>query len=204
VSTEASGTALLVLDAQSVIVEPAPESFFAAVRRALNAAHEAGIQVIYIRVELRPGQAGVSPRNKRLTRLQPILQQGAEGLEIHPSLTPREQDIVLNKHRVSSFVGSGLDVVLTSLEITHLVLAGVSTSTAVLGTAMAAADMDFGLVILSDACFDTRTATHPNSWTMSSRRWRRCCPRTSGPPHSRHNQQATCHTMAHQGRLENT
>jgi isochorismate hydrolase len=30
----------------------------------------------------------------------------------------------------------------------------------VLGTAMAAADMDFGLHVLSDACFDARTDAH--------------------------------------------
>ncbi len=153
-------TALLVMDAQTVIVEPAPDSFFVAMRRAVDVAHEVGIQVIYIRVELRPGHVGVSPRNKRLTRLQSLLQQGAPGLEIHPSLAPREQDIVLTKHRVSSFVGSGLDVVLSSLGVTELVLAGVSTSTAVLGTAMAAADMDFGLHVLNDACFDARTGAH--------------------------------------------
>jgi nicotinamidase-related amidase len=160
VSTRITQTALLVLDVQTMIVEPAPESFFVAMRRAVDAAHEVGIQVIYIRVELRPGHVGVSPRNKRLTRLQPVLQRGAPGLEIHPSLAPEERDIVLTKHRVSSFVGSGLDVVLSSLGVTCLVLAGVSTSTAVLGTAMAAADMDFGLHVLSDACFDTRTDTH--------------------------------------------
>ena len=159
-NTDATRTALLVLDTQAMIAEPAPESFFAAMRRAVDAAHEVGIQVIYIRVELRPGHAGVSPRNKLLTRLQPILQQGAPGLEIHPSLAPEERDIVLTKHRVSSFMGSGLDVVLSSLGVTYLVLAGVSTSTAVLGTAMAAADMDFGLHVLSDACFDRRTAAH--------------------------------------------
>ena len=143
-----------------MIVEPAPESFFVAVRGAVDAAHEVGIQVIYIRVELRRGRVGVSPRNKRLTRLQPVLQEGAPGLEIHPSLAPEGRDIVLTKHRVSSFVGSGLDVVLSSLGVTHLVIAGVSTSTAVLGTAMAAADLDFGLHVLSDACFDARTRVH--------------------------------------------
>jgi nicotinamidase-related amidase len=131
-----------------------------AVRRAVDAAHEVGIQVIYIRVELRRGRVGVSPRNKRLTQLHAVLQEGAPGLEIHPSLAPAARDIVLTKHRVSSFIGSGLDVVLSSLEITHLVIAGVSTSTAVLGTAMAAADLDFGLQVLSDACFDTRSAIH--------------------------------------------
>src|SRR5581483_3088940 len=68
VNTELPRAALLVLDVQTTIVEPAPESFFVAMRRAVDVAHEVGIQVIYIRVELRPGHVGVSPRNKRLTR----------------------------------------------------------------------------------------------------------------------------------------
>jgi nicotinamidase-related amidase len=63
-------------------------------------------------------------------------------------------DFVLTKHRVSSFAGSGLDVLLRSLDVTHLVLTGASTSTAVLSTALAAADLDFGLTVLSDACFN--------------------------------------------------
>ena len=159
-SVDVGDTALLVLDAQTVVVESAPDSFFAATRRALDAAHESGIQVIYVRVELRPGRAGVSPRNLRLSRLQSILQEGAPGLEIHPALTPEERDIVLTKHRVSSFAGSSLGVVLSSLGITDLVLSGASTSTAVLGTAMAAADMDYGITVLSDACFDARSHVH--------------------------------------------
>ena len=61
---------------------------------------------------------------------------------------------------MSSFAGSGLDIVLASLGVKHLVLGGVSTSTAVLGTAMAAADMDFGLHVLGDACFDARSDAH--------------------------------------------
>jgi nicotinamidase-related amidase len=47
-----------------------------------------------------------------------------------------------------------LDVLLRSLDVTHLVLAGVSTSTAVLLTALEAADLDFELTVLSDACFN--------------------------------------------------
>jgi len=160
VNTEVNQTALLVLDAQTAIVEHAPKSFFVAMRRAVDAAHEVGIQVIYIRVELRPDHVGVSPRNKRLTPAPAPPAAGYARARNHPSLMPEERDIVLTKHRVSSFVGSGLDVVLSSLGVTYLVLAGVSTSTAVLGTAMAAADMDFGLHVLSDACFDARTDAH--------------------------------------------
>jgi hypothetical protein len=46
VNTEVTRTALLVLDVQTAIVEPAPESFFVAMRRAVDAAHEIGIQLI--------------------------------------------------------------------------------------------------------------------------------------------------------------
>jgi nicotinamidase-related amidase len=147
-------TALIVMDVQTAIVAGAPSSMLRAVRVALDGAHAAGIPVVYIQVLLRPGRAGVSPRNKMLTRLHEMLTEGAPGLEILPSLAPLPDDFVLTKHRVSSFAGSGLDVLLRSLDITHLVLTGVSTSTAVLGTAMAAADLDFELTVLSDACFN--------------------------------------------------
>lgn len=147
-------TALLVQDVQTTIVSGAPPNMLRAVRGALDGAHAAGIPVIYIQVLLRPGRAGVSPRNKMLTRLHERLTEGAPELEILPALAPISGDFVLTKHRVSSFAGSGLDVLLRSLDITHLVLTGVSTSTAVLGTAMAAADLDFELTVLSDACFN--------------------------------------------------
>src|SRR5580692_778427 len=141
------------MDVQTAIVAGAPSSMLRAVRVALDGAHAAGLPVIYIQVLLRPGRAGVSPRNKMLTRLHEMLTEGAPGLEIHPDVSPLPDDFVLTKHRVSSFAGSGLDVLLRSLDITHLVLAGVSTSTAVLLTALEAADLDFELTVLSDACF---------------------------------------------------
>lgn len=147
-------TALLVMDVQTAIVAGAPPSMLRAVRVALDGAHAAGIPVTYIRVQLRAGHAGVSPRNKKLTRLHDMLTEGAPGLDILPIVAPLPDDFVLTKHRVSSFAGSGLDVLLRSLDVTRLVLTGVSTSTAVLSTALAAADLDFELTVLSDACFN--------------------------------------------------
>lgn len=147
-------TALLVMDVQTAIISGAPPSMIQAVRAALDGAHTAGLAEMYVRVLLRPGLAGVSPRNKKLTGLHDMLTEGAPGLEILPALAPLPDDFVLTKHRVSSFAGSGLDVLLRSLDITHLVLTGVSTSTAVLSTALAAADLDFELTVLSDGCFN--------------------------------------------------
>ena len=147
-------TVLLVMDVQTAIVAGAPSSMLRAVRVALDGAHAAGIPVVYIQVLLRPGRAGVSPRNKKLTGLHEMLTEGAPGLDILPAVAPLPDDFVLTKHRVSSFAGSELDVLLRSLDITHIVLTGASTSTAVLSTALAAADLDFELTVLSDACFN--------------------------------------------------
>ena len=157
---QVSDTALLVMDVQSMIVAPAPPEMLEAVVRAIAGARIAGLPVVYVRVALRPGRAGVSPRNKRLTRLHAELTEGAPGLEFHPAIAPEPNDIVLTKHRVSAFAGSGLDVVLRSLGTTHLVLTGVSNSTVVLMTAMTAADLDFDITVLSDGCFDSRPRVH--------------------------------------------
>jgi nicotinamidase-related amidase len=147
-------TALIVMDVQTAIVAGAPASMVRAVRAALDGAHAGNIPVVYIRVLLRPGRSGVSPRNKKLTKLHGMLTEGAPGLDILPAVAPEPGDFVLTKHRVSSFAGSGLDVLLRSMDVTHLVLMGASTSTAVLSTALAAADLDFELTVLSDACFN--------------------------------------------------
>ena len=157
---QVSDTVLLVMDVQSMIVALAPSEMIQAVARAISGARAAGVLVVYVRVALRPGRAGVSPRTKRLTRLHAELTEGAPGLEFHPAIAPQPNDIVLTKHRVSAFAGSGLDALLRSLGTTHLVLTGVSTSTVVLMTAMTAADLDFDITVLSDGCFDSRPRVH--------------------------------------------
>ena len=157
---QVSGTVLLVMDVQSMIVAPAPSEMIEAVARSIAGARTAGVRVVYVRVALRPGRAGVSPRNKRFTRLHAELTEGAPGLEFHPAIAPEPKDIVLTKHRVSAFAGSGLDALTRSLGTTHLVLTGVSTSTVVLMTAMTAADLDFDITVLSDGCFDSRPRVH--------------------------------------------
>ena len=157
---QVSDTVLLVMDVQSMIVESAPSEMIDAVARATAGARTTRMPVVYVRVALRPGRAGVSPRNKWLTRLHEVLTEGAPGLEFHPAIAPEPHDIVLTKHRVGVFAGSGLDALLRSPGTTHLVLTGVSTSTVVLMTTMTTADLDFNITVLSDGCFDGRARVH--------------------------------------------
>jgi nicotinamidase-related amidase len=64
------------------------------------------------------------------------------------------------KRRVSAFTGSDLDVLLRGAGAGTLVLAGISTSGVVLSTLRQAADLDYRITVLSDACADADPEVH--------------------------------------------
>lgn len=160
--SQSSATALLVMDVQNAIVERFGDS--AVLDRtvdAVAAARAAGIRVIYVRVAFRPGHLEVSPRNKSFSALR----EGGgladeEATTIHPAVAPEAGDVVVTKRRVSAFAGSDLDVVLRAGEIEELVLCGIATSGVVLSTLRAAADLDYRLTVLCDACADRDAEVH--------------------------------------------
>jgi nicotinamidase-related amidase len=61
---------------------------------------------------------------------------------------------------VSAFSGSDLDVLLRANNIDSLVLCGIATSGVVLSTIRQAADLDYTLTVLSDACLDADPEVH--------------------------------------------
>ena len=70
------------------------------------------------------------------------------------------EDPVVTTRRVSAFAGSDLDVLLRGLGAGTLVLAGIATSGVVLSTLRQAADLDYRLVVLADACLDADPEVH--------------------------------------------
>ena len=68
--------------------------------------------------------------------------------------------MVVTKRRVSAFSGSDLEVVLRAANIDTLVLTGIATSGVVLSTLRQAADLDYRLVVLADACLDADAEMH--------------------------------------------
>ncbi|MEA2130534.1 MAG: hypothetical protein QOJ85_3425 [Solirubrobacteraceae bacterium] len=158
----ADNAALLVMDVQRAIVERfADDDLLERVAEAVAAARGSGIRVIYVRVAFRPGHPEVSARNRTFAAVRDaggLIDD--EGAAIHDAVAPLPGEVVVTKRRVSAFAGSDLDVVLRAAEITHLVLCGIATSGVVLSTVRAAADLDFELSVLHDACADGDPEVH--------------------------------------------
>jgi nicotinamidase-related amidase len=155
---------LLVMDFQQGIVERLGDpSVTNAAGRAVEAARTAGIPVMFVRVAFRPGYPEAAATNATFARIH----QGGDAMtedhpatQVHSALEPRPDEPVILKRRVSAFSGSDLDVLLRAAGADTLVLAGISTSGVVLSTLRQAADLDYRLAVLSDACGDPDAEVH--------------------------------------------
>ncbi|WP_033344621.1 cysteine hydrolase family protein [Catenuloplanes japonicus] len=154
-------TALLVMDVQNSVVARYPDpGYLPRLRTAVDAARAAGVRVIYPSVGFRPGAPEVDPGNRMFGRLAGLTLPASDATEIHADVTPADGDIVVTKRRVSAFAGSDLDMVLRAQGIRQLVLTGIATSGVVLSTLRQAADLDYTLTVLADACLDSDPEVH--------------------------------------------
>ena len=157
-------TALLLMDLQPLTV-PAfggDDALLARLAGAAAAARAAGVDVIHIRIAFRAGYPDVAASNKIFSAVTGTMDMTESNADtaVHPSLAPDPADLVVTKRRVSAFAGSDLDVVLRAIGAQHLVLCGLSTSGVVLSTVRAAADRDYALTVLRDACADADAEVH--------------------------------------------
>ena len=156
---------LVLMDFQHGLVERlgAP-SVIDAADRAAKAARGAGIPVMFVRVAFRPGYPEIAESNATFSALTSqagdAYTQGHPATQVHASLTPERGEAVILKRRVSAFTGSDLDVLLRGARADSLILAGISTSGVVLSTLRQAADLDYRLTVLADACADPDPEVH--------------------------------------------
>jgi nicotinamidase-related amidase len=160
-----SKQALLVMDLQNGIVERVANdpNLIERLQEAIATARKASMPIIYVVVKFRKDFPEVSPRNKAFAMLKAggfPLQEGNPIVEIHESVAPQPNDLVVTKRRVGAFSGSDLEVVLRAQGIDHITLTGIATSGVVLSTLRAAADMDYGITVLSDCCADKDEEVH--------------------------------------------
>jgi nicotinamidase-related amidase len=157
-------TVLLVMDVQRGIVERLNDAagYLDRVSEAIAAARSAGMPVVYVTVGFRPGHPEISSRNRTFSAAAQAgaFVEGDPATEIHPAVAPRPQEARVTTRRVSAFAGSDLEVLLRGLDAGTLVLTGIATSGVVLSTLRQAADLDYRLVVLADACADADPEVH--------------------------------------------
>src|SRR5512135_2450091 len=159
-------TAVLIMDFENDIVGMLPEDVRdPIIERAstiLKEARQAKIQIIYVVVRFRDGYPEVNLQNKLFSSLKQSgrLVEGTPGAEIDARVAPQPGDIVVTKRRVGAFSTTDLETILRAKNIDKLVLFGISTSGVVLSTVRWAADMDYSLVVVSDACADRDPEVH--------------------------------------------
>jgi nicotinamidase-related amidase len=160
-----SKTALLVMDIQPGILASLgnnTDEYLGKIQTAITTARGADMPVIFVVVRFREGAPEISPRNKMFERIKS--DHGQEFFETaalaQPAIKVEAHDFLVVKRRVSAFSGSDLEVILRALAVDSLVLCGIATSGVVLSTVREAADKDYTLTVLADACFDQSQDVH--------------------------------------------
>lgn len=168
-------TALLVVDMQNGFCHPQGSfatlgldvsmcnAAIAGCRRLVDAAHAAGVPVIYTRYVYR---ADYRDGGVLVQEIMPALGSsgslaaGSWDAELVDELPAGTDDFVIDKNRYSAFYGTGLEPVLTSLKVRNLVICGVTTNMCVETTARDASQRDYRTFVVSDATGELDKARH--------------------------------------------
>lgn len=164
-ATPGSKPVLLLMDFQHGVVERLGGSpVVGAAERAVKAARTAQVPVAFVRVAFRPGYPEIAASNASFSATAAAagdaFTESSPATQITTALAPLDSEPIVVKRRVSAFAGSDLDVLLRGLGADTLVLAGIATSGVVLSTLRQAADLDYRLIVLSDACADADAEVH--------------------------------------------
>ena len=138
----------------------------------LNAARTQGMMVAYACANHRADNATtahtIRDTDGRLRPLapsdtrefKPVVAGGTWEAQVIDELAPAAGDYLIPKYRWSAFFQTYLDLALRSRNINTLIIAGGSTDVGVASTAFAARDLDYNLVIASDACSSPEQDNH--------------------------------------------
>ena len=166
IELDKSRTALLMADFHSDSMGQNPivqeRRTFDRAREVLTRARRAGVLVIYIVVNFRPGYPEISDMNQTFsTRKEAGVPPAADPQTlIHATVLPQQGEPIIVKHRVNAFFGTDLDMMLRSQNRDTLILMGHATSGVILSTVRYAADADYRIIVVEDGCADRDTEVH--------------------------------------------
>lgn len=159
-------TALLVMDYQAGIIGMISDAdeLVRKAARAIGTVRGRGGHIGYVRVAFTQADVEAVPdRNKGFSALKTSgrdLGVDSPVTAIDERIAPNGDDIIVRKTRVGAFSTTNLAEQLRERGVDTLILAGISTSGVVLSTIRDAADHDYRLFVLADACADPDAGVH--------------------------------------------
>jgi len=164
---EPRGAALLVMDYQNGIVNRLEDeqSLLRHASEAIALARERGLRVGYVRVGFTDADYEAMPATSSMAAAmagvgREAMHADSPNTAVHDRVAPRDGEIVVRKTRVGAFSTTDLDKRLRAQDVTTLILAGIATSGVVLSTVRDAADRDYRIIVLADACADFDPDVH--------------------------------------------
>ena len=172
-------TALLVVDMQNDYCAPDGASdrngrdlamiqgIVPGLRALVDMARAAGVRIVWAKYTLGPGPAGLSGpeilrRGHNFANADATV-KGTWGHEVIADLPYQPDDLVIEKRRVSCFVGTDFEVCMRGLGIKTLVVTGVMTQTCVESTVRDALCYDYYVAVVDDCCASGAPAQHETS-----------------------------------------
>ncbi len=126
----------------------------------VRAARESGVKIMYTNYTSLPGFASLDAplmytylaafKDPSIPNPLANVLDGTWGWQTIDELTPREDDVIIRKYRVDSFVGSNFELMLRSNGIKTIIHTGISTYLGILPTALHATNLGFFTVLPED------------------------------------------------------
>ncbi len=133
-----------------------------AARGLLKAARDAGIMIIFTRVEFTPGGADGGVFFRKVPALKNF-ERGSPMGEFVEGLEPLDTEIVITKQYASAFFGTNLASTLAAAGVDTLLISGWSTSGCVRASTLDACQSGFVPIVVREAVGDRDTRPHESN-----------------------------------------
>jgi biuret amidohydrolase len=137
----------------AVLAEEARRVALPNITRLLPVARAAGVRIVHCLVQRRPDGLGSNHNAKIFAIGRGVdIAPGSPGAAVLPELGPEPADLVLSRwHGVGPMGGTDLDAVLRNLEVSTIVVVGVSLNIAIPNLVMDAVNAAYRVVVPRDA-----------------------------------------------------
>jgi ureidoacrylate peracid hydrolase len=165
--TEPQRTAVVMIDVQKAFTDESRVQKYPPLAEVLDRsrsfvgeARRAGVRVIWVQVTHPAETNSAVWLRQHANRPATYLEPGSEEAQFHPGFGPEQGELLVTKHRYSAFAGTPLELILRSLGVETLIVAGLTTDVCVSSTVRDAFQRDFNVITLRDCTAEVSRARY--------------------------------------------